>query len=108
MYVYLQSPLRSYPQAIYPTVIIVLVALNRSHLKDRFMKSSGSQITLGPEALRPLTVVVNATMTTHYDSQPRRNRETVLIIGEQESSCGDSPEHSSTHTVKEQKLDVII
>lgn len=95
--------LPTYRQAIYPTVIIVLIALNRSHVENGFMKSS--QITLGPEAVRPLTVDVNATVITARDGQPGEETETVLIIAKREFPYVDASEGSSTHTAEERKLE---
>lgn len=104
----LRASIFCYLQAIYPTIIIVLVALNRSHVENGFMKSSSSRITLGPEALRPPTAVANATVTTCYDSQPRDDTETVLVIGGQEWLCDSGSEGSSTHTAERRKLEEMI
>ncbi|PIL34469.1 hypothetical protein GSI_03245 [Ganoderma sinense ZZ0214-1] len=82
---------------IYPTVIIVVVALNRSYVENSFTKASLDS-SVYPLPLPPLAVAVNTTVVTRCDSQPGGRSETVLVIGEEK----DSPaEGSSTHTTEE-------
>ncbi|KAM5531450.1 hypothetical protein V8D89_014907 [Ganoderma adspersum] len=89
--------------AIYPTVIIVLVALNRSHMESGFTRPSQDSVYALP--LHPLTVAVNTTVSTRCDSQtPGMRSESVLVIGQEEYFVPrDFPEDFSTHTTEERK-----
>ena len=98
MYTYSYSLYLWILKAIYPTAIIVLVALNRSHIETAFTRSTPSSFSHLP--LRPLTVAVNTTVTTLSDNQHRGGFNRVLVI--------DGPEGSSTHTTDEQKLGDIV
>ena len=84
-------------QDISPTVIIVVIALNCSHVENGFAKASLDSSATYPVSLAPLAVAVNTTVVARCDSQPRGMSETVLVIGEEK----DSPEKgSSTHTTE--------
>ncbi|TBU40622.1 hypothetical protein BD309DRAFT_899608 [Dichomitus squalens] len=89
--------------AIYPTIIIVLVALNRSHVENGL--TATSQTSSNP-SLRPLAVRIDRSVTSRCDHQPRESA--VLFIGEQHFGSRDCTEHSSTHTSDEQKLEAMI
>ncbi|PIL26704.1 hypothetical protein GSI_11231 [Ganoderma sinense ZZ0214-1] len=93
--------------AIYPTIIIVLVALNRSHVENG-MASTGQTSSTGA-SIRLTTVRVDTTVASHHDHQlPRRSE--VLVIGEREFGLGSISEAgASTHAVNdERKIDGII
>ena len=104
-------------QAIYPTVIIVLVSLNRSHVENG-MASTGQTTSTSGASIRLTTVRVDTTTASHYDRdrehhQPRRSE--VVVIGEREFGLGrhHPSEGASTQAVNdsdpdERKLDGII
>lgn len=96
------------PQAIYPTVIIVLVALNRSHVENG-MASTGQTSSSGTASIRLTTVRVDTATASHYDHQPPRRSE-VLIIGERGFGLGSlaASEGASTHAINddERKLEL--
>ncbi|KAM5536749.1 hypothetical protein V8D89_009588 [Ganoderma adspersum] len=99
--------------AIYPTIIIVLVALNRSHVENG-MASTGQTSSSGA-SIRLTTVRVDTTVASHYEhhhQSPLPRRSEVLIIGEREFGLGSisaSEAGASTHAVNdERKLDGII
>ncbi|KAM5540008.1 hypothetical protein V8D89_006340 [Ganoderma adspersum] len=83
--------------AIYPTVIIVLVALNRSHIADGF--TTPTQSNAGRHPLPALAIGVNTSVITHCDPQMKRGTESkrVLVI-----------EGPSTHLAEEQKLGYVV
>ena len=107
-------------QAIYPTIILVLVALNRSHVENG-MASTGQTSSSGA-SIRLTTVRVDTTVASHHDHHHQsplalgRRRSEVLIIGEREfaglGNLASSEAGASTHAVDEvhdeQKLDQII
>ena len=102
-------------QAIYPTVIIVLVSLNRSHVENG-MASTGETTSTSGASIRLTTVRIDTTTASHFDRghhQPRRSE--VLVINEREFGLGSlhPSEGASTHAVNdtdpdERKLDGII
>ena len=81
--------LYSYPQAIYPTVIIVLVALNRSHFENGFTDTTQSSVDRLP--LCPVAVAVNTTVTTRCDNRSPERPNSMLVIGKQDFQPGDDP-----------------
>ena len=91
----------SYPQAIYPTVIIVLMALNRSHFENGFMDTTQSSVGRLPPC--PVAVAVNTTVTTRCDNRSPERSDSMLVISKQDFQPGDEPlaGGSSTHTVEE-------
>ncbi|KAM5536302.1 hypothetical protein V8D89_010038, partial [Ganoderma adspersum] len=97
--------------AIYPTIIIILVALNRSHMENGFMKATESGFRgalLVP--LRQLTVTADSTAvsTQQCDIERQRSSETVLATCDQDFAPEERMEGSSTHTGKERKLDIVV
>ncbi|PIL28495.1 hypothetical protein GSI_08533 [Ganoderma sinense ZZ0214-1] len=71
--------------AIYPTVIIILVAINRSHMEKGFMNLQANQST-GLNATLPLhriTVTVDTAVTTRCDFGSNGSSDPVLDLGEQ-------------------------
>ncbi|KAM5540003.1 hypothetical protein V8D89_006335 [Ganoderma adspersum] len=60
--------------AIYPTIIIVIVVLNRSHIENSFTGTSHSSMSENgfyavPLPVPPLAIAVNTTVMTHCDSE---------------------------------------
>ncbi|KAM5545307.1 hypothetical protein V8D89_000920 [Ganoderma adspersum] len=91
--------------AIYPTIIIILVALNRSHIENGFMKATESNFhTASP--LRQVTVTIDAAVTTQ--SEQNRSSEMVLAICEQDVAPNEGIEGSGIHTGKDRTLDMIV
>ncbi|KAM5540170.1 hypothetical protein V8D89_006310 [Ganoderma adspersum] len=90
--------------AIYPTVIIVVVALNRSHIENGFPRTC-PEMSIHPLSRRPLAVAVHTTVTTSCDDQLGGSSERVLVIGGEDINSKDDAEGSSTHTTEERKLE---
>lgn len=84
--------------------VIILIALNRSHMENGFAEISDVP-------LRPLAVTVETTVATRSDAGPHGRSERVIVIGERDFVLEDSVEGLSSHTgltVEERKLDEII
>ena len=71
-----------YSQAIYPTIIIILVALNRSHMESGLIKATESSLS-ATVPLRQLTITVDTAVTTRCDMGRQSGSETVLAIREE-------------------------
>ena len=80
-------------QAIYPTIIIVLVALNRSHVENGLTSPAGQTGSCSTDAtLRPVTVQIERTVTSQCDYRPRSRLSSLLVIGEHSFGSGESME----------------
>ena len=84
---------------MYPTVIIILVALNRSHMEIGFPKTDDLESRLrrgGALPLRSLTMAVTvdagATGRLGCDTQPHRKLETMLVMSGQAADLAASGE----------------
>ncbi|KAI1781837.1 hypothetical protein LXA43DRAFT_597966, partial [Ganoderma leucocontextum] len=87
--------------AIYPTIIIVLVALNRSHMEKGLSQHLESLPT--PH----IAVTVNTVMTS--ERTPHRMSEVLVIDSDRHGAgCGDGVEDASTRTSKEWKADPLV
>ncbi|KAM5546327.1 hypothetical protein V8D89_000453 [Ganoderma adspersum] len=88
--------------AIYPTIIIILVALNRSHVENGFLKATQSGFHPAVP-LRELTVAVDTAVTTRCDIESRGSSGTIRAICEEEFAPEDRIEGSSIHAEEEKK-----
>ena len=94
-------------QAIYPTVIIVLVSLNRSHVERGFLETVQDRLHL-PPLRRPVTEEIDVTVTTRCETQPPRLSQIVLDVDEKDLVPKEGAGDSSTHTVEERKPEDIV
>ncbi|KAM5545305.1 hypothetical protein V8D89_000918, partial [Ganoderma adspersum] len=84
--------------AIYPTIIIVLLALDRSHMESGFMKTEDTGYYRLPP--HPLTVVVDTVVTTRRDPWPHSRGSFLTAVAKDvdDISSEKSLENSSTQS----------
>ena len=92
----------STPQAIYPTIIIVLIALNRSYTDKEFTLSAIDALPIFP--IRPPVIATGPTEFMPEDS-PQCSGADVLDIRYRNPGEEEASEESSLHTIVEQKME---
>ena len=90
------------PQAIYPTIIIILIALNRSYIDKEFTASAINALPAFP--IRPLVIAAGRTESLSPIS-PQRSSRGVLDINRRNIGEEEAPEVCSIQTAVEQKME---
>ncbi|PIL28455.1 hypothetical protein GSI_08489 [Ganoderma sinense ZZ0214-1] len=95
--------------AIYSTIIIIIVARDRSHVEKGFLKLQDNQTCFNAALPLPqINIGVDTAVTSHCDAGSRGRSSTVLDICDQNVTPEREIEASSTYAREDRKPDVVV